>query len=209
MKKDYRPFLWALYCASIVAMNVLAAKQIDILGLTVTCGIFVSGFVFWSQDVVAEIYGTQESRQMVLACYGLSAIMTLMYQVAIAVPGSQFWDMQEAFESVLQTTMRITVASFVAYTIGSLVNVHIMGELKKKYPKSLFVRAVGSTVIGQLLDNGLFAFIAFFGILPINAIVSMMIGGTLVEVVTEIVLYPILKPTIRLLQSNNSENKII
>ena len=209
MKKDYKPFLWALYCASIVAMNVLAAKQIDILGLTVTCGIFVSGFVFWSQDIVVEIYGAQESRKMVLTCYGLSAIMTLAYQVAIDVPASQFWDMQEAFESILQTTTRITVASFVAYTIGSLVNVHIMGELKKRHPKSLFIRAVGSTVIGQLLDNGLFAFVAFLGVLPLQAIISMMIGGTLVEVVTEIVLYPILKPTIRLLQSNNSENEII
>ena len=200
MKKDYKPFLWALYCASIVAMNVLAAKQIDILGFTVTCGVFVSGFTFWSQDVVTEIYGIKESKKMVLSCYLMSLCMTLLYQVAIFVPASQFWNMQEAFTSVLQTTFRITVASFIAYSVGSLVNVSIMGVLKKRFPKSLFIRAIGSTIVGQLLDNGLFAFIAFMGVLPIGAIISMMVGGTLVEVITELMFYPILKPSIKLLK---------
>jgi uncharacterized integral membrane protein (TIGR00697 family) len=202
MKRDYKPFLYALYCASIMAMNILATKQIDIFGLTVTCGIFVSGFMFWSQDIVTEVYGTKESKKMVFTCYILSLIMTLLFQIAIFVPSSQFWDMQEAFASVLQTTLRITVASFIAYSIGSFVNVSILGKLKKLYPKSLFVRAVGSTIFGQLLDNGLFAFIAFLGVLPVNAIISMMIGGTLVEAITEVVLYPILKPTLKFFKNS-------
>ena len=200
MKRDYKPFLYALYCASIMAMNILATKQIDIFNFTMTCGVFVSGFVFIAQDIMTELYGQKESKKMIFTCYGLSLLMTCIYQIAIAVPQSQFWNMQEAFASVLQTTFRITVASFVAYSVGSLVNVSIMGALKKRYPKSLFIRAIGSTIVGQLLDNGLFAFIAFLGVLPISAIVSMMVGGTLVEVITELIFYPILKPSIKLLK---------
>jgi uncharacterized integral membrane protein (TIGR00697 family) len=192
-KKDIRPILYALYCAGIVAMNVLAAKQIDILGLTVTCGIFVSGFVFMAQDLITEFYGTKEARKMVFSCYGISLIMTLLYQLAIAVPPSQFWSSQDAFATVLQTTLRITIASIIAYTAGSFVNVSVMGGLKKRFPNSLFVRAIGSTVVGQLLDNGLFAVIAFTGVLPVQAIATMTVGGTLIEIITEIVCFPILK----------------
>ena len=200
MRKDYRPFLWALYSASIVAMNVLASKQIDIFNLTVTCGIFVSGLVFYAQDIITELYGATEGKKMAMSCYGISFLMTLLYQIAIIVPSSQFWGMQEAFENILRTTLRITFASFIAYSCGSIVNISIMGALKRKYPKSLFIRAIGSTIAGQLLDNGLFSVIAFSGVLPLSAILSMTVGGTLVEVITELLLYPVLKPTLKLLK---------
>ena len=201
MKRDYKPFLYALYCASIMAMNILATKQIDIFNFTMTCGVFVSGFVFIAQDIMTELYGQKESKKMIFACYGLSLLMTCIYQIAIAVPQSQFWNMQEAFTSILQTTLRITIASFVAYSFGSIANVSIMEKLKEKYPKSLFVRAVSSTIAGQLLDNGLFSLIAFLGVLPVGAIVSMVVGATLLEILTEIAIYPILKPILKMLKA--------
>jgi uncharacterized integral membrane protein (TIGR00697 family) len=201
MKRDYKPFLYALYCASIMAMNILATKQIDIFNFTMTCGVFVSGFVFIAQDIMTELYGQKESKKMIFTCYGLSLLMTCIYQIAIAVPQSQFWNMQEAFASILQTTLRITIASFIAYSFGSIANVSIMGELKEKYPKSLFIRAITSTTAGQLLDNGLFSFIAFLGVLPVGAIVSMVVGATLLEILTEIAIYPILKPILKILKA--------
>lgn len=201
MKRDYKPFLYALYCASIMAMNILATKQIDIFNFTMTCGVFVSGFVFIAQDIMTELYGQKESKKMIFTCYGLSLLMTCIYQIAIAVPQSQFWNMQEAFTSILQTTLRITVASFVAYSFGSIANVSIMAKLKEKHPKSLFVRAVTSTTAGQLLDNGLFSFIAFLGVLPVGAIVSMVVGATLLEILTEIAIYPMLKPILKILKA--------
>lgn len=189
--------LWAVYGAAIVAMNVLAAKQIDIIGLTVTCGIFVSGFVFIAQDLMTELYGANNSRRMILTCYAAAMIMVLLFQLAIAVKPSQFWGEQEAFRTILRTTLRITTASVIAYCVGSMVNVHTMAYLKKRFPKSLFVRALSSTIVGQLLDNGIFAVVAFWGILPNVAIVTMTIGGTLVEIGTEIACYPVLRAVIK------------
>lgn len=189
--------MWALYSAAIVAMNVLAAKQFDIFGLTVTCGVLVSGFVFVAQDVVTELYGAKQSRKMISACYLISLAMVLLFQLAIYIPPSQFWNNQEAFSSVLRTTLRITVASITAYYCGSFVNVWVMGKLKEKYPKSLFIRAVSSTLVGQILDNGVFAVIAFVGDLPLGAIGTMVVGGTLIEIITEIVCFPIVKSIIK------------
>lgn len=102
-----------------------------------------------------------------------------------------------AFSSILGTTLRISIASFTAYVIGSLTNSGIMVWLKNKFPKSLFVRAISSTIVGQLLDNALFATIAFLGVLPTSAIISMIIGGTIFEVLYEIIFYPITKISIK------------
>lgn len=197
--------MWAIYSAAIVAMNVLAAKQFDFLGLTVTCGILVSGFVFIAQDLVTELYGAKQSRKMITVCYAVALVMVLLFQLAIYIPASQFWFSQEAFETVLKTTLRITIASITAYYCGSFANVYIMGKLKERFPKSLFVRAVSSTVVGQLLDNAVFAVVAFAGVLPGQAIGTMVIGGTLIEIVTEIVCYPILKVIIKAREQHETE----
>ena len=66
-----------------------------------------------------------------------------------------------------------------------------MAQLKTKYPDTLFFRAITSTIFGQLLDNLVFAALAFWGVLPNNALLSMIIGGTLFETCYEIILYPL------------------
>lgn len=185
--------MWALYAASILGMNVLAAKQIDIFGFTVTCGVFLSGFVFIAQDVVTEVFGVEKSRRMIFTSYAIVFIVILLFQLAIIVRPSAYWGNQDAFSIILKTTARITVASFLAYGMGSLANTGIMGKLKEKYPKHLLVRAVTSTIFGQVLDNGVFSFVAFLGVLPVRAIISMTVAATIIEVITEIVLFPAVK----------------
>lgn len=185
--------MWALYAVSILGMNVLAAKQIDIFGFTVTCGVFLSGFIFIAQDVVTEVFGVNKSRRMIFTSYAIVFVVILLFQVAIAVRPSVFWANQEAFSVILRTTVRITVASFIAYAMGSLANTGIMGRLKEKYPNHLLVRAVTSTLFGQILDNGVFSFVAFFGVLPVSALISMTAAATVIEVITEIVLFPVVK----------------
>lgn len=185
--------IFGIYTSSIIIQNVLATKQIDIFVFTVTTGILVSPIVFIIQDIVSEIYGYKDAKKMVLLGFIMNFIGVLLFTLAIILPKSQFWFNQEAFSSVLGTTFRISVASFTAYIIGSLTNSKIMVILKNKFPKSLFIRAISSTIAGQFLDNALFSTIAFLGVLPLQAIVSMIIGATIFETLYEIIFYPITK----------------
>lgn len=186
-----------IYTGAIIIQNILATKQIDIAIFTVTTGILVSPIVFIIQDIIAELYGYKDAKKMVLLGFLMNFVGVLLFTLAIHLPSSQFWNNQAAFSSILGTTLRISVASFTAYIIGSLTNSGIMVWLKKKFPKSLFVRAISSTIVGQFLDNALFATIAFLGVLPLNAIFSMIIGGTIFEVLYEIIFYPITKISIK------------
>lgn len=168
---------------------------------TVTTGILVSPIVFIIQDIVSEIYGYKEAKKMVLLGFLMNFVGVLLFTLAIYLPSSQFWFNQDAFSTILGTTLRISIASFIAYIVGSLTNTKIMVVLRDKYPKSLFIRAISSTIVGQFLDNALFAFIAFLGILPLSAIISMVIGGTIFEVLYEVLFYPITKTSIKKLKN--------
>lgn len=202
MKKEIKKYnllmiMFGIYASSIIIQNILATKQIDILVFTVTTGILVSPIVFIIQDIVSEIFGYKEAKKMILLGFLMNFIGVLLFTLAIHLPASQFWFNQEAFSSILGTTLRISIASFTAYMIGSLTNSKVMVVLKKKWPKSLFVRAISSTIVGQFLDNALFATIAFLGVLPISALLSMVVGGTIFEVIYEIIFYPITRTSIK------------
>lgn len=205
MKKDLKKaeilkVCFAVYASALMIQNVLATKQIDIFMFTVTTGVIVSPLVFIIQDVVAEVFGYKESKKMILLGFGMNILGTLLFALAIMLPASQFWANQTAFATILGSTFRISIASFVAYVIGSLANSKIMVGLKNKFPKSLFVRAISSTVVGQFLDNFLFSTIAFVGVLPFGAIASMIVGALIFETIYEVILYPLTKWLIKLVK---------
>ena len=198
MKKNkLLQIFFGIYTGAILIQNILATKQIDIAMFTVTTGILVSPIVFIIQDIIAELYGYKDAKRMVLLGFLMNFVGVLLFTLAIHLPGSQFWGNQAAFSTILGTTLRISIASFTAYIVGSLTNSGIMVALKKKFPKSLFIRAISSTIVGQFLDNAIFATVAFYGVLPMSAIYSMIIGGTIFEVLYEIIFYPITRTSIK------------
>lgn len=198
MKKiEIEKYLFGIYCAGIIIQNILATKNIDITIFTVTTGILVSPLVFIIQDIQTEVFGYKKAKKMIILGYLMNFIAIMLYSFSILLPSSSTYTNQEAFTTILGTTPRIAVASFIAYMIGALINSKVMENLKIKHEKNLFFRAISSTVVGQFIDNMLFAVIAFIGILPTQAIISMIVGGTLFEIIYEIIFYPITKKLIQ------------
>lgn len=198
MKKiEIEKYLFGIYCAGIIIQNILATKNIDITIFTVTTGILVSPLVFIIQDIQTEIFGYKKAKKMIILGYVMNFFAIMLYSLSILLPSSSTYTNQEAFTTILGTTPRIAIASFIAYIIGALINSKVMEKLKTKHEKNLFFRAISSTVVGQFIDNMLFAVIAFIGILPTQAIISMIVGGTLFEVIYEIIFYPITKKLIQ------------
>lgn len=194
MKKSTEQFLFGIYCAALLIQNILALKTIDVFMFTMTTGVLVSPLVFMAQDIEAEIFGFKQARKMILLAYAMNFAFTLFTALAIVITPSVAYQNQAAFATIFSTTARITVSSFLAYCVGSLVNAKIMTIGKEKH--GLFYRAITSTIAGQILDNAIFSVCAFAGILPPVAIVSMIIGATIWETVYEIIFFPITKTLI-------------
>ncbi len=131
---------------------------------------------------------------MILLAYAMNFIFTILVSIAIIIPPESSYLNQESFASLFGTTPRIAIASFLAYCVGSLTNAKVMVLNKEKH--SLFYRAIFSTVLGQLLDNFIFASVAFMGTIPTISIISMAIGATIFETLYEIVFFPITKKLI-------------
>jgi uncharacterized integral membrane protein (TIGR00697 family) len=188
--KEVQKYLYAAYCVGLVLMNILASKQMDISLFTINLGLFISPIVFTMNNIQAEVFGYKNAKNMITTGLVVNIAVAIIYFVAIKIPPSANFANQEAFSAVLGSTARITVASVVAYYIGLIVNSKIIVLLKPRYEKHLFFRIIGSSLVGQIFDNEIFMTLAFAGVLPFGAIVTMIIGGTIIEVGYEVVLYP-------------------
>jgi uncharacterized integral membrane protein (TIGR00697 family) len=201
--KGIQNYLYATYCVGLVTMNILASKQVDILLFTINLGLFISPVVFIINDIQSEVFGYRSAKAMITA--GVVANVAVVYFLAITAPPSVNFANQEAFRAVLGSTARITAASVTAYYIGSLINAKVMVSMKRRLEKYLFVRAITSTVAGQVIDNIVFMTLAFAGVLPAGAIITMVIGGTVIETVCEVIFYPITRAFIRKAKTGNAE----
>ena len=195
------PALFGIYCAALMIQNILATKTFDIAVFSITTGILVSPLVFIIQDVSSELFGYEQTKRMILLSFIMNFIAVVLFQLAIHIPPSFTYANQEAFATILNSTLRITCASFAAYVVGSLINSKIMVAMKQRWNDHLFVRAITSTAAGQLCDNAIFVFGAFLFVLPMPVLISMIIGATLFEIIYEIVFYPVTKKTVKVLRS--------
>jgi uncharacterized integral membrane protein (TIGR00697 family) len=199
--KDMQKYLYAAYCVGLVTMNLLASKQVDILLFTINLGLFISPIVFIINDVQSEVFGYQSAKSMIIAGLVVNIAVAIIYFAAINAPPSANFANQEAFRVVLGSTARITAASIAAYYIGSLINAKVMVSMKRKFEKYLFVRAITSTIAGQIIDNIAFMTLAFVGVLPAAAIITMIIGGTFIETMYEVIFYSVTRVVIKKLKA--------
>jgi uncharacterized integral membrane protein (TIGR00697 family) len=89
-------------------------------------------------------------------------------------------------------TPRIVAASLVGYWAGEFGNSIVLSIMKKTMGgKYLWMRTIGSTIVGEGLDTVLFIGIAFRGSLPVSALLQMMLAQYLFKVLYEALFTPL------------------
>ena len=164
--------LAGVFTGALVIAAVLAAKIIVVGPFTVPAGVLAYSITFACTDIITEIYGRERARQVVLA--GLIALIACLalIQLALIWPAAAFWQGGDAFQNVLSTSMRIIVASIVAYLVSQYTDIFIFSWLRRATGgRFLWLRNNGSTMLSQLLDSALFVTIAFAGAFPILPVI--------------------------------------
>ncbi len=188
--------LYVLLCifsvTCVLISNILAAKIILLFGFSVAGGVLVFPLAYITGDVIAEVYGYKKSKQAIFAGFGCNLLMVVFFQIAILLPYPSYWDNQNAFSAVLGSTPRIFIASVVGYIVGSLSNSYVLNAIKgHSKNKHLSFRMIISSVVGEILDTGLFVLIAFLGNIEAGELLIMIVVQSIIKTGYEIVLTPL------------------
>ena len=189
-KMELFPIITGIFCACLIISNILASKTFSIWNIILPCAVVIFPIVYIVNDVLTEIYGFKFAKRVIYLGFFMNLVAVIAYQVAIFLPGTDTVT-NDAFITVLSSTPRILIASFISYLVGSYINAYLMKILKIKYNKYLFARCSISTLFGEGLDAILFISIAFAGTLPTNALITMIICQGVFKILYEIIIYPV------------------
>lgn len=195
-KQNIFMFIAALYCSCLIVSNIIAGKTFAFFAWQLPCAVVIFPIVYILNDVTTEIYGFKSARAVVLTGFFANLIAVLAYAAAIALPSSQFFDAQSAFETVLGSTPRLLIASFAAYLAGSLLNSKIMDAMHRRWPKLLMARCITSTLVGETVDAAIFITVSFIGTMPLPALLTMVVLQAGFKTLYEVVVYPLTRVVI-------------
>ena len=195
-KENYSKTFVILLVLNIVCLlssNILAAKQVEILGLVFTSSTLLFPISYILNDVFVEVYGYKTSKFTIIISFLSNLLMVLFFTIAIYLPYPDFFKNQDAFKTVLSTTPRILLASVLAYIFGNLFNSKVMAKMKENNKKGiLWHRTILSSVVGEFLDTLIFISVAFIGVMSIKDLGIMFLSVYLLKLGVEIIFTPIL-----------------
>jgi hypothetical protein len=108
------------------------------------------------------------------------------------LPPAPVFEAQSAYESILGSTPRFLLASFVAYLAGEFANSFVLARMKiLTKGRWLWTRTIGSTLVGQGVDTLIVLTIAFVGVLPFPVLGIMILSHWLVKSAYEVIATPL------------------
>lgn len=191
----------ALFCAMLLISNIGATKLIEFGPFITDGGAFLFPLTYIFGDVLSEVFGFKRARRAIVLGFAISILASLVFWIVQIAPAAAAYENQAAFEAVLGFVPRIVLASLCGFLVGQLLNAWVLVKIKERTKeKNLWVRLIGSTVVGELADTVVFCTIAFYGVLTGGEFVNYVITGYLYKVLVEVVLLPVTYPTIRLVK---------
>lgn len=184
--------LGIVFCACLIASNLLETKIIQLGPVTITAGFLVFPISYIINDCIAEVWGFRKARLIIWIGFLTNFSMLALFQLAVALPSAPFWEGEAAFRFVFGLAPRIAVASLLAFLLGSFLNAYIMSRMKiSSRGKHFSARAVVSTLAGESADSMIFFPLAFGGLVPVEELLKLMAIQIFAKTAYEIVVLPV------------------
>ena len=207
-------YLAALFITSLVVSNLIFQKFFywypfdwEILGnslFELSVGILPYPITFLVTDLISEIFGRRAENRVVIAGIFASFFsmgILLIAGVVPALPNSPIDD--ATFTKVFALSPIAVLASMMAYLFAQFIDIriyHFWKNLTKG--KHLWLRNNFSTFASQFIDTfTVVGLLCFFGVLPWNAFLGLLISGVVFKILVALIDTPLLSLSVNWIRS--------
>jgi uncharacterized integral membrane protein (TIGR00697 family) len=195
MKKTFSlafVLLGILFNVCLIVSNILEVKLVALGPVVATGGLMVFPISYILNDCIAEVWGYRKARLVIWTGFAMNFLTVGLIQLAGLLPPAPGWEHQEAFVQVFAATPRIAIASFTAFLVGSFLNAYVMSRMKiRSKGRHFSLRAIASTVVGELADSIIFFPIAFAGAVPFDTLLALIVTQAGMKTAYEVVALPV------------------
>lgn len=195
-----------LLCSNLIGPGKVAELSLPWFGVVA----FGAGNLFFPisyifGDVLTEVYGYARARRAIWAGFAMLVFASAMAWVVIHIPASPDEPYNQILQPALQTafgsTFRIVCASMLAYWVGDFINSYVLAKMKVwTGGRFLWMRTIGSTIVGQGADSLIFYPLAFYGIWSTDALLAVTVFNFCFKVAVEVLFTPLTYLVVNLLK---------
>ena len=222
VRREYRYFylVTAFFVTVLVVSNVASSAKIIDWGFSILnvrfafdAGTLLFPVSYIFGDILTEVYGYKNSRKVIWTGFACLVLSSLVFWLVRVMPGEETWESyagQAAYEAILggMSTGGIALASLLGYWSGEFTNSFTLAKMKiLTSGRWLWTRTIGSTIVGELVDTGVFIAVAsLFGVFPWSLFMTLVITNYLFKVGIEAIMTPATYLSVRTLKKVESED---
>ena len=122
-------FLFGLYVILFLLSNILSVKIVDFKFFETSFSILLVPFLFLITDIVCEVFDYEKSKNFYFFSIIFLFLSSIIIFTALKLPlASRAFISQEQFEAVFKQTIRIFLASIIAFSISQLNDIFIFSN---------------------------------------------------------------------------------
>lgn len=216
----YFDLVMAAFVAVLLISNIASSAKIvdwgvSIYGLRLSFDagtlLFPLSYIFG--DILTEVYGYAKSRKVIWTGFAAAILLSATLAVIQRLPGEAAWQGyagDAAFGAILGGVASggIIIASLSAYFLGEFSNSFVLAKMKVWMKgRHLWVRTIGSTLIGEGVDSTVFTVIACaLGVFPWEIAASLIVANYVFKVAIEILFTPVTYGVVTFLKKSENED---
>lgn len=182
-----------------ITANIEVLIVVDAFGMEQTLGNVLFATTFLATDILSENHGKAAANKAVNIGILTSVSFILISQGWMRyLPAASDWA-QPSIRTIFSNTPRLMLASLIVYAICQKFDVwayHAWWAFTSKKcgdsQRFLWLRNNGSTLISQLLNSVLYALGAFYGMYETGTLISIIVSGYLIFIVTSLADTPVI-----------------
>lgn len=177
-----------LFVLCYIISNLMAVKVVGFFGLFYfDAGTITFPIAYMLGDVLTEIWGYKTAKKTIILAFLCNILVVACTQIGVWLPSPDYLDsISSAYNTVYSYVPRIVIASLTGFLLGELSNAWIMEKIKKRMKgRHLWVRTIGSSIIGYIFDTVPFVLIAFLGVLNGRDMLLMIASQYLMKIAIE------------------------
>lgn len=215
---QYVDIVTVIFTLVLVISNIASSAKIIDWGISIfniplsfDAGTLLFPISYIFGDILTEVYGFKRARRIIWIGFISLVFSALIFWLIRIMPGEATWQAtvgQETFDKVLGGMSHggIVAASILGYLAGSFSNAIIMSLMKLLTKgKYLWMRTIGSTLVGELVDTSVFILVASLaGIFPWILFYSLVLSNYIFKVAVEVLMTPLTYKIVNFLKTKEA-----
>lgn len=208
-QKQYRylGLITCLYITMQLVSDVTAGKIVQLWMFPVSVTVLYFPITYIFADILTEVYGYAKARAVLWTVLVASVLAGLIYQLVVFLPPAPGFNADAAYTRVLGSVPRVLLGGWIAVFAGDILNNYVLAKVKiASNGKHLWIRTIGSTIVGEFANTVLFYVIALYAVLPTNLLVQSILSGWLLKVAVEVIFTPLTYTVVGYLKKVENED---